>query len=72
MIIKKMVTECDLTNKHYENEVQGGAVIAEGADGKWAEVLHVGPEEIEKRGESPVSLEEALVKIEESGGWFQT
>ena len=43
MIIFKDVTECDFTDEKYGSTRRGVAYIAQGATGRWCEVMHGGP-----------------------------
>lgn len=63
MIIQRKVTHCDFTNRTYSQPVDGAACIAQGATGRWCEVLWIGPEHIQEGGIKPISREEAIQKI---------
>ena len=73
MIIFKKVTECDMTKQEYFEAVEGIAYVAQGASGRWCEVLWGGPEELAKleaEGIEILTEEQARNKILTSGnGW---
>lgn len=73
MLIHQMVTSCDATDEKFENFVEGIAVLAQGATGRWCEVLNFGPTEAKRlidAGNEVLTIEEARAKIEASGnGW---
>lgn len=69
MIIRRKITHCDYTNRKYEQPVDGGACIAQGATGRWCEVLWIGPEHLAEAEVEPISREEAITQIEKLGGW---
>lgn len=48
MIIFKNVTSCDFTEEQYDTPVAGIAVIAQGATGRWCEVMWGGPSILEQ------------------------
>ena len=68
MFITRFVPECDITNKTYNPPVAGAAAIAQGATGRWCEVMWFGPEYIAEQGIKPISYEEAVAKCTEIGG----
>lgn len=66
MLIHKRVRECDFTGKSYNSEVDGIAVLAQGATGRWCEVMWGGPEwkeGLEKQGVEILTREEAISQI---------
>lgn len=63
MIIRRKVTHCDFTNRSYEQPVDGAACIAQGATGRWCEVLWMGPEALETTQSKTISREEAIQQI---------
>ena len=70
MVIIKQVKECDFNGTKYEPAVTGAACIAQGASGRWCEVMHAGPEYVEENNWTPLSYEEAVRIIEEERtGW---
>jgi len=73
MIIFKTVRQCDFTGQDFDNPVEGIAYIAQGATGRWCEVMHGGPKELERlleAGEEILNVATARQLIKESGdGW---
>ncbi len=73
MIIFEQVTECDFTNRKYDKPVDGIACLAQGATGRWCQVLHGGPEHKQQLIEEGVQIlthEQAvhLVESNKDGG----
>jgi hypothetical protein len=69
MIIKEKVQECDFTSKVYTEPVDGGWVIVQGATGRWAPVMYIGPEALAEMEASPITRQEALEIVEKQGGY---
>jgi hypothetical protein len=69
MMIARKDTRCDFSNRNYDTPVMGVAMIAQGATGRWCEVLWCGPEEAAAAGydKNVISYEEAVAKAEASG-----
>lgn len=66
MLIHSLVNSCDITSERYAEPVNGGAHLAQGATGRWCEVLHVGPSELAKQieaGAQVLSRDEAIKLI---------
>jgi len=68
MIVRTMVTECDMTGKHYPSPVRGGGFLNQGATGRWCVTLWAGPEYLEDNDIAVSSREEAMAMIKEKGG----
>jgi hypothetical protein len=49
--------------------VKGAAGVAQGATGRYCEVIHIGPEYIAERGLTVLSREEAYAIVEKGGGY---
>ncbi len=73
MLVSKFVTECDETGQKFETGQAGLAVLAQGATGRWCEVLHLGTEVMARlvsEGCEVLTHEEAHDRIDASGnGW---
>jgi len=67
MIIARKVTHCDFTERTYSQPVEGLAFIAQGATGRWCEVMWCGPEHAKEHGYVAISYEEAFAKAEADG-----
>jgi hypothetical protein len=69
MIIARKVNHCDFTDRSYAAPVDGVAFIAQGATGRWCEVMWCGPEEAAAKGydKAVISYEEAVAKAETTG-----
>lgn len=63
MLIFKQVRECDFSGEVYGMPVDGFAVIAQGATGRWCEVMYGGPTELSRvlraDGEEVLTVDEA-------------
>jgi hypothetical protein len=67
MIIFKWVTECHETGEKYDTPVQGIAYLAQGATGRWCEVLHAGPATLarmEQDGTEILTADEARIRAD--------
>lgn len=71
MIIATLVSSCDITGQDFGEYVDGVAFIAQGATGRWCEVLWGGPEQLAKaKAEgSLLTREEAYAEINRLGGY---
>lgn len=74
MIIRREVIECDITGERYDSPQAGLAYVAQGATGRWCEVLHAGPAELARvlaAKQEVLTYEEAHAKFErgEVDGW---
>jgi hypothetical protein len=67
MIIARMVNHCDFTDTKYDPPVMGVAIIAQGATGRWCEVMWAGPEYAKEQGFEPIPYDEAFAKAEADG-----
>ena len=69
MIIARKVTHCDFTDRQYGKAVDGVAFLAQGATGRWCEVMWCGPEEAARKGydKSAISYEQAVAAAEVTG-----
>lgn len=67
MIIRRKVTHCDFTDRRYEQPVDGAACLAQGATGRWCEVLWIGPEHLAEAEVKTISREEAIQQIGSNG-----
>jgi len=70
MYVETYVTSCDLSGVKYPSAVKGCAAIAQGATGRYCEVIHFGPEYIAEHGLKVLSREEAIAIIEERGDGY--
>ena len=70
MYINQMVRECDFTGEVYSTPVAGAAAVARGATGRWCEVMHAGPEYLEKNAVCVITPEAARIIIEKSGDGY--
>jgi hypothetical protein len=68
MYVETYVPCCDLTKRKYDGAVKGAAAVAQGATGRWCEVIWVGPEYIAEKGLKVLSREEAYAIVEKEGG----
>ncbi len=66
MYIELMVTECDITERQYNNPVKGAGIVARGATGRWCVVLWVGPEYLEEMDIKAIAPEEAREQLKKS------
>lgn len=71
MLIVKKVPECDFTDRKYDHPVDGAAVIARGATGRWCEVMWMGPEFLAEANQQPIAAQDAREYIEQNhpGDW---
>lgn len=69
MIIARKVTHCDFTDRQYAKPVDGVAFLAQGATGRWCEVMWAGPEIVKEKGYKAISYEEAVERAEALGGY---
>jgi hypothetical protein len=69
MYVETYVPECDFTKRKYDSVVKGAAAVAQGATGRWCEVMWVGPEYIAEKGLTVISREEAYARVEKEGGY---
>lgn len=70
MIIFEQVTECDFNGTKYNKPVDGVAMLAQGATGRWCQVLHGGPEykqQLINSGETILTHEQAVDAVTKSG-----
>lgn len=67
MIINAKVTHCDFTDRRYDRPVDGAACLAQGATGRWCEVLWIGPEHVAEAGVKTITREEAIQQIGNNG-----
>lgn len=67
MLIPKFVTACDGSCRVYATPVLGAAAIAQGATGRWCEVLWFGPEYVKENNMTSITREEAIKEIESKG-----
>lgn len=56
MLIHQIVNSCDITSENYPEPTNGGAYLAQGATGRWCEVIHIGPSELSKQIELGVEV----------------
>ena len=66
MLIHKMVSMCDMSQQAYDEPVNGAAVLAQGATGRWCEVMHIGPENKARcvaAGQTVLTYEQACAKV---------
>lgn len=68
MLVARQVSNCDITGITYPEPVDGAAVVAQGATGRWCEVLWIGPEQIKAEGHTLKTYEEAVAYAEMRGG----
>ena len=68
MIIARLVTECDFTERKYNPAIMGAAYITKSAIGDWCEIMHAGPEFLEANQSKVLSYDEAIALIESEGG----
>ena len=72
MFVQRSVRECDFTDKKYSKPVQGAAVIARGATGRYCEVVWAGPEYLASIGAEVLSYEQAVAEVHRRGdGWVE-
>jgi hypothetical protein len=72
MLIRQLVRSCDYKNIKYPFPVQGAAYLAQGATGRWCEVMHMGPEILAKaieNGHELLTYDQAVAKVAELGGY---
>ncbi len=72
MLIPQLVRECDFKNIKYPVPVQGAAVLAQGATGRWCEVMYMGPEMLAQtleKGNELLTYDQAVAKVAELGGY---
>jgi len=70
MYVQAMVRECDFSDRKYDAPVMGAMAVARGASGRYCPVMFVGPEILAEHGVTPLTEEEAYVKIKLNGdGW---
>ena len=55
MYMEGKVTECDFTDSHYDEPVDGAHVLARGATGRWCCVMWAGPEYLAENNIETVS-----------------
>lgn len=71
MLMQAFVNECDITGVRFDTAVEGAAVLARGATGRWCQVLWLGPtaaaDHIAKGGQV-LSWEEAVSAVESLPG----
>lgn len=71
MYVETYVPCCDLTKRKYDGAVKGAAAVAQGATGRWCEVIWIGPEYIAEKGLTVISREEAYARVEKEGGYAE-
>lgn len=69
MYVETYVSSCDFSGTKYDGAVKGAAAVAQGATGRWCEVIHVGPEYIAEKGLVVKTREEAYAIVEKEGGY---
>jgi lipocalin len=69
MYVETWVDSCDITKVKYPSVVKGAAAVAQGATGRYCEVIWIGPEYIAERGLTVLSREEAYAIVEKEGGY---
>jgi hypothetical protein len=69
MYVETWVGSCDITGVDYPSVVKGAAAVAQGATGRYCEVLWIGPEYIAERGLKVYTREEAYAIVEKEGGY---
>lgn len=71
MLVQRMVVECDFRSEAYQEPVAGAALIAQGATGRWCEVMHVGPAELAEMvqcGSTVLTRQQAEAEVLRRGG----
>lgn len=66
MYVKRHITECDFSDRKYDESVPGCAALARGASGRWCEVMHMGPEYMAEQNITPMEYEEAVAYLEKN------
>lgn len=70
MWMKELVTCCDLTDRKYDEPVEGAWALAQGATGRYCAVMFAGPEYLAENGINPISREEAEDRVAaQDGAW---
>jgi len=69
MYVETWVDSCDITKRNYDSVVLGAAAVAQGATGRYCEVIWIGPEYIAERGLTVHTREEAYAIVEKEGGY---
>ena len=69
MYVETWVDSCDITKVKYPSVVKGAAAVAQGATGRYCEVIWIGPEYIAERGLTVHTREEAYAIVEKEGGY---
>ena len=69
MYVETWVDSCDITKVKYPSVVKGAAAVAQGATGRYCEVIWIGPEYIAERGLTVLSREEAYAIVKKEGGY---
>ena len=67
MLVERMVSYCDFTDRKYQSPVKGAAVISCSATGHYCEVTWMGPEYIASSGSEPITYEQAKQQIGNTG-----
>lgn len=70
MFVEYIVPECDFTHNKYSPAVDGAAVLARGATGRWCAVLFVGPEYLEENNIIPLTYNDAVQQCRKQGGYI--
>jgi hypothetical protein len=69
MYVETWVDSCDITKVKYPSVVKGAAAVAQGATGRYCEVIWIGPEYIAERGLKVHTRKEAYAIVEKEGGY---
>ena len=69
MYVETWVDSCDITKVKYPSVVKGAAAVAQGATGRYREVIWIGPEYIAERGLTVHTREEAYAIVKKEGGY---
>ena len=68
MFYSRLVSQCDFLDKTYSTKVMGAAALAQGATGRWCEVMWAGPEFLKENNIIPISYDQAVDAAQTSGG----
>ena len=69
MYVETWVDSRDITKVKYPSVVKGAAAVAQGATGRYCEVIWIGPEYIAERGLTVHTREEAYAIVKKEGGY---
>ena len=69
MYVETWVDSCDITKVKYPSVVKGAAAVAQGATGRYCEVIWIGPEYIAECGLTVHTREEAYAIVKKEGGY---